>query len=93
MSQEELAFKAGLNPAHLGQIERALKNPTIETISKIADSLDVPLFALFTDEQIEKLDASSVLTNKLNTYISKMNTEEQDDLLNIIKIFYKHLSK
>jgi len=33
MSQEELSFKAGISPAHLGQIERALKNPTIDTVA------------------------------------------------------------
>ena len=31
ISLEELSFKAGLNAAHLGQIERGLRNPTIET--------------------------------------------------------------
>lgn len=41
MSQEELSFKAGISSAHLGQIERATKNPTIDTISKIASALNI----------------------------------------------------
>ena len=40
MSQEELAFKAGIGPAHLGQIERAEKKPTLETIGKIGGSIE-----------------------------------------------------
>lgn len=50
MSQEELSFKAGISPAHLGQIERATKNPTIDTVAKIAAALDIPVAALFTDD-------------------------------------------
>ncbi|MEI3162894.1 MAG: helix-turn-helix transcriptional regulator [Lachnospirales bacterium] len=38
ISQEELAFKSGISTAHLGQIERGLKAPTIVTINKIAKS-------------------------------------------------------
>ena len=49
MSQEELAFKAGISAAHLGQIERALKNPTVDTVDKIAGALGVPITALLTD--------------------------------------------
>ena len=35
MNQEELAFKSGISAAHLGQIERGLKSPTISTIQNI----------------------------------------------------------
>lgn len=49
MSQEELSFKAGISAAHLGQIERALKNPTIDTVAKIAGALNVPISSLFTE--------------------------------------------
>ena len=51
MSQEELAFKAGISAAHLGQIERALKNPTVDTVAKIAAAMGVPITTLFTEEQ------------------------------------------
>ncbi|KAB4867635.1 helix-turn-helix transcriptional regulator, partial [Bacteroides thetaiotaomicron] len=36
ISQEELSFKAGISAAHLGQIERAVKKPTVEPIGKLA---------------------------------------------------------
>ena len=41
MSQEELALKANLNPAYLGQVERGLKCPTVDTLYKIASALDI----------------------------------------------------
>ncbi len=46
ISQEQLALRANLNPAYLGQIERALKCPTLDTLYKIATALDVPLWDL-----------------------------------------------
>ena len=44
ISLEELSFKADLNAAHLGQIERGLRNPTIETLNRIATALDISFY-------------------------------------------------
>lgn len=54
ISQEELAEKCGLHATYIGQIERGEKNATIESISKIASGLSVPMSTLF-----EKLDSCS----------------------------------
>ncbi|KQN96200.1 helix-turn-helix domain-containing protein [Paenibacillus sp. Leaf72] len=42
-SQEQLALHAGVNTSYLGQIERGDKNPTINTLNKIAAGLDTTL--------------------------------------------------
>lgn len=47
-SQEALALQADLNPAYVGQIERGLKCPTIDTLCRIADALGVPVTALLS---------------------------------------------
>lgn len=52
MSQEELAFHAGLHRTYIGMIERGEKNITLENISKISSALQVPMSELFI--QIEK---------------------------------------
>jgi transcriptional regulator with XRE-family HTH domain len=41
LSQEELAFQAGINRNYVGQIEREEKSPTIDTIEKLASTLDI----------------------------------------------------
>ena len=91
MSQEELAFKAGISPAHLGQIERAVKNPTIDTIGKIASALDVPVTDLFSTNRIAPTP-HSVTIGKINAQLIDMSEEEQKDILRIIRIFrnYRH---
>lgn len=40
-SQEELALRSGLNTSYFGQVERGEKCPTIDTIYKIAEALQV----------------------------------------------------
>jgi len=49
LSQEELAFKAGVHRTYIGMIERAEKNITLTNIEKIAKALEVPIITLFKD--------------------------------------------
>ena len=39
LSQEELAFQAGINRNYVGQIEREEKSPTVDMIEKLAGAL------------------------------------------------------
>ncbi len=47
LSQEELAFQAGMHRTYLGGIERGDRNPSLENIAAIAKALDVTLSELF----------------------------------------------
>ena len=47
LSQEELAEKCSLHPTYIGQLERGEKNPTIESVMKIANGLEIPIDQLF----------------------------------------------
>ena len=47
MTQEDLAFKVGLDRSYMGFVERGEKNPTVATLAKIAKSLKTPLSQLF----------------------------------------------
>lgn len=92
MSQEELSFKAGISPAHLGQIERAVKNPTIDTVSKIATALDLPVAALFTMETFS-IPPQNITVSKINAHLGNMSEEEQRDILRMIRIFRNYQRK
>ena len=47
ISQEELAFRAGLHRTYLGSIERGERNISLKNIAKIAKALNIKLTELF----------------------------------------------
>lgn len=52
-SQEDLAFTGGINRSFCGALERAEKKPSIDTIWKIAKTLQVPLYKFFVINEEE----------------------------------------
>ena len=46
ISQEDLAFSAGLNKNTIGKIERSETSPTIDTVEKIAHALNIDFLNL-----------------------------------------------
>ena len=47
ISQEELAFRAGMHRTYIGMIERAERNITLSNIKKLADALQLNINDLF----------------------------------------------
>jgi|GEM_PF-261166 len=47
ISQEELSFQSGLHRTYIGSVERAERNPTIQTAARLAKALGVDLARLF----------------------------------------------
>lgn len=47
MTQEDLAFKVGVDRSYMGFIERGEKNPTLKNLIKISNVLKVSLSELF----------------------------------------------
>lgn len=92
-SLEDLAFKAQINAPHLGQIERGLQNPTVTTLDRICNSLNVPLSALFTEIALTKEPPaqSSPTLAKIELYLQAMTPEQQEDVLRIVRIFRRNL--
>jgi transcriptional regulator with XRE-family HTH domain len=49
LSQEELANRAGLHRTYITDVERGSRNPSLDTIQKLARALEVPLSGLFLE--------------------------------------------
>lgn len=47
ISQEELAYRAGVHRTYIGMIERAERNITLSNLKRLADALGVELKELF----------------------------------------------
>lgn len=55
ISQEELAFRAGLHRTYIGMVERAERSISLQNAKKIADALNVKLDTLLDNgEKIYK---------------------------------------
>ena len=50
VSQEELAYRAGIHRTYLGGIERGERNPALKNIAALAQALEVDLPELFSFE-------------------------------------------
>ncbi|WP_372663793.1 helix-turn-helix domain-containing protein [Cohnella sp.] len=85
LSQEKLAFKAGLNTSYIGQVERGEKSATIVSLEKLAIALDVDLEEMFRfDKEIaEEVDLSFV--EKIAYELKGRSEEEQGDIYNLVK--------
>lgn len=51
LSQEELAFRCELHRTYIGAIERGEKSPTLNTIEKIANGLNLEIIELFKKDE------------------------------------------
>ncbi len=47
LSQEALAYAAGVHPKHVSEIERANKDPRATTVVRLADALGVTVAELY----------------------------------------------
>ena len=47
ISQEKLSKRAGFDRTYVGKIERGERSPSLETIEKLADALEVEILELF----------------------------------------------
>lgn len=47
VSQERLAYDAGVDRSYVGGPERAEQNPTVDVLDRLAATLEVPLSELF----------------------------------------------
>ena len=83
LSQEKLAELAGCHPTYIGQIERGEKNATVESIEKIATSLNVPLSKLFEKIGAENDEARNIPL-ECYEWLSEKSQEEQENLYRIL---------
>ena len=60
MTQVELAFRAGINPATLSQLETGVRTPTMATVEKIAAALNMTVSELLSGPTDPKAEARLV---------------------------------
>jgi transcriptional regulator with XRE-family HTH domain len=90
ITQEELALKCDMQPSHIGQLERGIKSPTLETLYKIASGINIDVSDLVNfRETLEVPNNYDEQTNKIIAQVQKMSVTEKKRILTIVKTFRK----
>jgi transcriptional regulator with XRE-family HTH domain len=61
LSQEQLAARAGLSYKFVGEVERGLGNPTVDTLAALADALETDVTDLFGPSEVKQLPPGRML--------------------------------
>ena len=92
LSQEKLAELAGCHPTYIGQLERGEKNATLESIEKIAVSLNITLSKLF--ENIENTTSSERnIPLECYEFLQSKTKPEQEQIIKILFEMEKYKNK
>ena len=93
MTQQQLAKLADLSYKYVGEIERAVKNPSIGVLNRIANALEIDLLDLLefepSGEPARQEKARNTLINKLSRQIKNLKPEELEKLSKIIRIIFE----
>lgn len=84
LSQEQLALRASITPAYLGTIERGIKSPTLRTIEKLCNALDVSLAEFFSTCAAREAVLDEVCVQIVHQLDDK-SIDEKQAILQLIK--------
>lgn len=84
MSQEDLDFLVGSDASPIGKIERNEANPTVATLAKIAEALEMPLAEMFEGGAAEKMDDDAAY-RRIKHSLSRLNSRQRGYAAEIIK--------
>lgn len=76
-SQEKLAEISGCHYTYIGQIERGEKNPTLESVEKIAVALNITLSKLFENLSNDNPDRKNIPLECYEFLLTKSETEQE----------------
>lgn len=82
ISQEKLAEMSGVDPKYIGLIERAQTNPSINTLSRIVDSLGISLSELFSFSESRGIDETSIF--EVANLIKEVNLNDIELVKNVL---------
>ena len=76
-SQERLAEISGCHPTYIGQVERGEKNPTLESIEKIASALRISMSKLFENLDVDDNNERNIPLECYEFMLTKSKAEQE----------------
>ena len=85
-SQERLAEISGCHPTYIGQVERGEKNPTLESIEKIASALRVSMSKLFENLDVDDNNERNIPLECYEFMLTKSKAEQEQNYKIILEM-------
>ena len=83
LTHEQLAELAGVSLQHIGEIERGQGNPTLNSLVKLSDALDISLSELF--ENSEQYKSEKEMRDLLHQLVEQSSEPGLKQLLSIAR--------
>ncbi|MBE6738393.1 MAG: helix-turn-helix transcriptional regulator [Ruminococcaceae bacterium] len=84
MSQEALSLAAGLSPTYLGFLERGEKCPTVDTLYRICEVLDVPIYELLDFGANDK-EVNAQVRSRIENAIKDLSGSQQYKIAEVVE--------
>ena len=84
LSMEEMAFRCGLHASYFTLLENGRRNPSLDTLEKVAAGLDVSLSELLNFEEEPDVTMYDATTNKIISAVTTLLPEEKEQALVIM---------
>lgn len=86
ISQENLADVAGVSPSYMGEVERGVRNISVETLEKICDALGVLAIDIFRASGLQKESKHSEKAVALEKHMAFMTIRSKQEIELINKL-------
>ena len=94
LSQGDIEKKTGLLRCYLSRVENGHTVPSLDTLSKIASALDLPIAQFFSDDPLEKRLSAPKLNDEelrflmqVRRYSTNLNKSDREILLTMVRKF------
>ncbi|MEK5464225.1 helix-turn-helix transcriptional regulator [Paenibacillus sp. FSL R7-0210] len=92
LTQEQLAELVDTYGTYIGRLERGEQNVQLETLEKIADALQISVYALFNHPQFDHLNNQEWIWQVVHL-LQEQSTDEQERAYRVLSEMFKKTSK
>ena len=89
LSQDALSEMIGIDPKSLGRIENGLYHPSLDTLVKIAQALDVPIRELFPEQGEGSTKSSTAIKDIRHALVDYIYSADERELIGMHKKYLK----
>jgi transcriptional regulator with XRE-family HTH domain len=82
LTLEQLALRCDMAPNFLGNVERGMRCPTVHTIQRVCNGLNISLAELFTDEDSSSEKAASI--EHIRHAIEPLSVKQTEQIVAIV---------